>query len=150
MDRHAGPRLVAVLVAISLAGCGRHDAREEVTRFTGNWAVVHLESGGIIIPKEQRRGFDVTITDAHVQMNVGVRQLRAVYVLRPAKSPREIDLEAIDDSGKDQPKRMTRGIYRWEGERLTLCLGDTDQPRPTDFTTSPGTGRILLVLERDR
>jgi len=150
MDRHAVRWRIAVLVAISLAGCGRHDARDELKRFTGNWAVVHLESGGIIIPKEQRRAFDVTITDAHVKMNVGVRQLRAVYVLRPAKSPREIDLEAIDDSGKDRPKRMTRGIYRWEGERLTLCLGDADQPRPADFTTSPGTGRILLVLERDR
>jgi formylglycine-generating enzyme required for sulfatase activity len=38
-------------------------------------------------------------------------------------------------------------IYRWEGRMLRIC--GSPHERPTDFTTAPGSERILIVLRND-
>jgi hypothetical protein len=37
-------------------------------------------------------------------------------------------------------------IWKVEGERLTICIGQSI--RPTDYTTPPGSSRSLVVLRR--
>ncbi len=33
---------------------------------------------------------------------------------------------------------ISRGIYRLEGDTLTICNSGIDEKRPTDFTSKPG------------
>ena len=64
------------------------------------------------------------------------------YRVDPGKTPKEIDL--TDSSG-------TRlGIYKLEGDQLTLCLTEPNRPsRPTEFTAPAGSPQMVLVLRRE-
>ena len=45
------------------------------------------------------------------------------------------------------------GIYRFRGDRLEICFaeqGGRDRPRPHTFSSTPGSGYVLLILERQR
>jgi hypothetical protein len=66
------------------------------------------------------------------------------FKLDPAREPKEIDIIRADDH------KGMRGIYRLEGGRLTVCMGEPDDPRPTAFAPRPGTRVMLVTLRRDR
>jgi hypothetical protein len=46
--------------------------------------------------------------------------------------------------------RRIPGIYRFDGNRLYLCLGRQGGERPRSFTSKPGSGHTLLILMRKR
>ena len=43
-------------------------------------------------------------------------------------------------------------IYKWDGDKLTLCYTEADsgKDRPDEFATRDGTHRLLIVLERKK
>jgi uncharacterized protein (TIGR03067 family) len=42
------------------------------------------------------------------------------------------------------------GIYELNGDTFRDCMATPGRPRPTDFTTPPGSGRIMMVYRRVR
>jgi uncharacterized protein (TIGR03067 family) len=138
-------RLLMCCLCFLVIGCGRTKQGDQA-RMVGVWDVVHLEDNGRVMPKELRRGFDVSISENHVTLNVGTRQLKAVYVLRPELTPAGIDLTEAGGKGG----RMTKGAYTFEGDRLKLCLADPGRERPMEFRSTANSGCILLILERVR
>ena len=44
---------------------------------------------------------------------------------------------------------VIKGIYKLEGDRLTLCTAPPQTPRPSRFETSVNSRVILTVLKRD-
>ena len=76
------------------------------------------------------KGNELTIFEG--DKNVG----KATFTLDPAKKPKTIDMTATEGPGKG---KTMYGIYRIEGDTLTLCIGEE---RPTDFN---GAGKAGLV-----
>jgi uncharacterized protein (TIGR03067 family) len=67
------------------------------------------------------------------------------FEIDPTKTPRTIDL--IPDGGPNRDKRVL-GIYRLEGDDLTICIADVDQPRPSAFEAKPGSKQTLQTFKR--
>ena len=61
--------------------------------------------------------------------------------LNPAALPRRIDLTNRND-------QIQEGIYRIEGDELTICIADQPGPnRPFDFSALSGSGNMLARLK---
>lgn len=67
------------------------------------------------------------------------------YFADPKADPPAIDLKY---EPADQDGRVGRGIYKVEGDRLTLCLSRGDAPRPKGFDSSAEAPTTLYVFKR--
>src|SRR5262249_32772913 len=56
----------------------------------------------------------------------------------------------IDTTYEDGPAKGTalKGIYKIEGDTLTICYGGIAMERPTEFESKPGSGTMLFVQKR--
>jgi uncharacterized protein (TIGR03067 family) len=71
------------------------------------------------------------------------------YKLDPTKKPRTIDI--IMKTPKADKKRTIEGVYKLEGDELTICIPlGRDKPRPTEFKAEEGSLRSLIVLKRKK
>ena len=155
----------AALAALALAlGCGKKDtpsvpavALSENTGapsapgspIEGAWTLVETERQG------RKFAPSAKITDAEKKIRATAGQLIATeggkedplnYKLDPSKSPPEIDLTPPDGLGATM-----YGIYKLEGDRLTICavLSHTPASRPKQFKTTKEDGALMMTLKKD-
>lgn len=67
------------------------------------------------------------------------------YFTDPKSNPPAIDLR-YDPS--DQDGRLSLGIYKIEGDKLTLCVVRGDNPRPKGFESTPAAPATIYILRR--
>ena len=73
------------------------------------------------------------------------------YELDSRSDPCKIDMSLLWTGHPDIPWAAHAGIYRFDGLHLTLCIAWTDgAERPTEFRTTRGDGRLLLVFKQKR
>jgi uncharacterized protein (TIGR03067 family) len=63
-----------------------------------------------------------------------------------ARSPKEIDI--LDDSGVKNEKTKL-GIYEVDGDIYKYCIAPAGKPRPTEFSSRPGSRHSLGVSKRE-
>jgi RNA polymerase sigma factor (sigma-70 family) len=117
------------------AGSGMTDR----DRLQGTWRTVRVETRG---GEMQNPGLQLTFVEDEYILRAPVGAApRSAYRLEPTRTPKEIDM--MSATGQLWP-----GIYRFEGNILTICLEQGGQARPTAFATRPGRQIFLYVLER--
>ena len=137
-------------------GCRRPDATLAATpaeppgadaeraKFQGTWKHLSIDLNGKQAAARVAAGF-VYRFDGNRYTNTDTATGRVTsqgtFALDPTKSPPEID---FTESGGVP----IYGIYRHEGDRLTICMHE--RRRPTDFESRPGQVRSLVVLERQK
>jgi uncharacterized protein (TIGR03067 family) len=114
-------------------------------RIQGTWVAESGESQGQPLPADQLKEMSAVFTGGSARVTApGIENGESTFKLDPTVDPKEIDvIRAGDNAGM-------LGIYRFDGERLTICMGDPGEPRPKRFETKPDpkSKRILVVLRR--
>jgi uncharacterized protein (TIGR03067 family) len=144
--------LLAVLTACG-TGCQRHqggapdaikeepaNAAAERAKFQGDWKHLSFNLNGEPAAAHVVAGFVFRFENTRYSItNKGKVTSQGTFTLDPTASPAAID---FTESGGV----AIHGVYRFEGDRLTICM--REKQRPTDFESRPGQQRNLIVLER--
>jgi uncharacterized protein (TIGR03067 family) len=120
---------------------GQTDAR----RLQGTWTLVWSITDGQRAPADATPAPTMTLTDRDFRSEWAGKLFRqSAYKLDPTRDPRWIDVIAEgDDAG-----HVSRGIYRFEGDELMLCLPRPNADRPDRFESKPGSGVSLGLWRR--
>ena len=143
--------VVAVLGLASLivsTSRGQEDGvQAEREKLRGTWQLLYSETDGKPAPIEQIRGLRVVMKGDSYSVWSGDQEMihEVSFQIDPSQSPK-----TSDDTlrGPDNQTRMIRGIYDLRGDSLLSCVGESDQERPTDFSTVPGSQRTLRVFQK--
>jgi len=100
----------------------------DLKKVQGTWVLVSRTFGGGSWPAE---GVRVVIAGARIRYyRAGEQRTEWPLTLDAAKSPKVFDQREV---GGSSPGTLYRGIYRLEGDTLTLCHALSGASRPADF-----------------
>ena len=137
------PTILLSLAATVAAPIGK-DAKKDPPSIVGEWAAEGAVSRGR--PDNPPPGTTWEFTaDGKSILKIGGKgeTVDGTYKLDPKKDPPEIDITpGIKNMGTMQ------GVYKVEGDTLTLCLSDGEEERPKALDAPAGTKRILITLKR--
>jgi len=134
-------RTFAVVFALALvASAAAETPKEALEKIQGTWKPEKLEFGGEPAPKEVMDKLVLTIKGNQI---VGSDDANdpATLELDPSKTPGHVTL--TEKNGKKQ-----LGIYKLDGDVLTLCFAEGGVERPAEFKSPKETKIALIVLKR--
>jgi uncharacterized protein (TIGR03067 family) len=111
-------------------------------KLQGEWSMVRME----IRQKERSRESEVwklTVKDDQWTMTRGP-DARATFKLDETAKPKTIDRTFRDGGRATEPEETYLGIYKLEGDQLTICHYGSSKVRPTEFATTPKTGTLIV------
>lgn len=139
MRPHIVLGLAVVAACAASSSRGADDAKEELKKLRGEWAMTGAEFWGADAFDPSRRP-GLLIDADKIVLRHGGEDITYGYTLKPSASPKEIDLSG--------PDGLTRGVYKAEGDELWLCVGDAKGRRPPGFETKGTFDRRLYKFKR--
>ncbi|HLW65945.1 MAG TPA: family 16 glycoside hydrolase, partial [Gemmataceae bacterium] len=124
-------------------------------RLQGTWIAMNGENHGKPLQPDELKRLNIVFEDKQVRLTM-VNGLKddGPFTLDPTKDPKTIDMK-FEDPIRDRilgTFGVWRGIYRLEGNRLTLCVGAPNDPRPERFESdlhSKGNELVLVMRRAD-
>ncbi|MDG3007951.1 TIGR03067 domain-containing protein [Paludisphaera mucosa] len=124
------------------------EVKAELKRHQGVWRAVSFRRDGKETAEAVARSITRTVDgDRVVWRRDGKSFSGSTIVLDPSADPKTIDIVADGGPGRD---KTVRGLYKLEGDELTLCTGDPDGPRPKEFKAELGDHQTLMVFAREK
>jgi RNA polymerase sigma factor (sigma-70 family) len=116
-------------------------AKSDKERLQGTWVLESGKTKGQDAPASFVGALKLVFAGekVSVQFNANVKK-EGTFTLKATAQPKEIDLI---ENGKP-----TLGIYRLQGDELTVCLDEDAKGRPGEFKSEAGTNHTLMVLRR--
>jgi uncharacterized protein (TIGR03067 family) len=122
-------------------GLARHV--EQLRALEGDWAFQRLEVDGRAMPVPETAR--LLIDGDRFRMESPEASHEGEFNIDVEQDLPRIDIEFI---AGPETGEWSYGIYRLDGDDLTLCLGLAGSPRPTRFATTAGSGHALERLRR--
>jgi uncharacterized protein (TIGR03067 family) len=124
-------------------------AQRDYERLSGTWQLTRGVVNGKPVPASVAR--NTILITAHNTFRfpkasgVGTHPA-GTFTVNPTTNPKQVDSIA---EGGPYAGRLTRGIYEiLDANHKRACWGPPGGPRPTGFTSPPGSGRILQYWKK--
>jgi len=119
-------------------------------RLSGTWVLSSGVVDGQPVAEEVRKKTRLITTRDTFTLSTGAQTGTSEdgrFTIDPSKSPKTVD--SVQGSGPDKGKTLL-GVYEIiDDNHKRACWAPAGKPRPTDFTSTPGSGHILQVWERE-
>ena len=122
--------------------------KKELDKFAGTWQPVAAEKDGVKEPEADLKQIKVIFNGDKFTMERAGKTVEEGWVcIDPTRKPKVIDIYPTKPESK-----VVMSIYEWDGDdKLKVCCTDpgTEQTRPRLFSTTKGTGHVLVVCKKD-
>ena len=140
---------VAALLSLITFPALAQEPNPELRRFQGHWEVTELVENGNVIPRAAIREWLPSGGRAEIVDNAIIftsphddKKYVKVFSIDATQYPRTIDVSTPET-------RDGWGIYRFDEDRLIICLADpTEAERPDGFSAAEDSQRMLMVLQK--
>jgi uncharacterized protein (TIGR03067 family) len=136
-----------VLLALGLLGAAPKDdaGKKDRALMQGDWACESYTVNGFTLEADDAQALFRTMKgNAYTVFRFSKALGKGTFTLDASKSPRAIDLTP---AGAGKP---ILGIYKIDGDTLTICYAAPGKPRPAGFTAKAGSGNTLTVWKREK
>ncbi len=115
--------------------------KAELNKLAGHWQVTQQEHGGKKVPAKKLAALAVDVAGDRMTTREGdeVKEEARIVRLDSKEKPAAIDLKA---------DKVVQGIWKLDGDVLTICVAEPGKDRPREFAAKEGTGHTLLVLKK--
>ena len=112
----------------------------------GTWNLVSAMEDGKALPEDQVKQTTIVIegdTFRFPGLAEDATSRTGTFTLDETKNPKEMDSTSYE-------KEVSLGIYELEPDKYKICFAAAGKPRPTSFSSVPGSGQILQFWERQK
>jgi uncharacterized protein (TIGR03067 family) len=112
----------------------------------GTWNLVSAMQDGKALPEDKVKQTTIAIrgdTFRFPGLAEDATSRAGTFKLDATKKPKEMDSISAE-------KEVMLGIYVLEENGYKVCFAPAGKPRPTEFTSTPGSGYILQVWARQK
>jgi uncharacterized protein (TIGR03067 family) len=140
---------IILTAALALATAAGQSTRQtdDLHLLSGTFVIVRFERDGTPTPEAELKTMRIEQQGRRWRFFLGDDVTEGTDSVDPLARPRAID--SLYNNGPWQGQ-VSLGIYDAAGDTVRYCHAEPGKPRPTDFSTAPGSGRTLMVLKRVR
>jgi len=146
--------LLAIGVTTLTLGCGQSSksgaAGGGTDSLDGTYTIVATETNGQQFPAgkgETEEDRTVRIEGNKLIARKEGKDDPVNFKTDASKDPKEIDIIAAGGGGKGD---TVYGIYKLEGDILTICMSDKAETRPKEFKTAEGSVTMMMTLKKKK
>lgn len=118
---------------------------EQLRALEGTWEFESLEVDGRSMPASMLTTSRILIDGDRFRSETPGAIYEGVFNIDVEAKPHGIDIEFVEGP---EAGNTNRGIFRLDGDRLTICLDMNGNARPEAFRTKGGSGHALELLRR--
>lgn len=118
---------------------------DQLRSLEGSWEFEALEVSGYSIPPGAFANSKMLMDGDRFRMESPEADYEGIFNIDVDQTPHLIDIEFV---AGPEAGNWAHGIFDLKGDDLTICLGLTGVPRPTEFASTSDSGHALETLRR--
>jgi uncharacterized protein (TIGR03067 family) len=139
--------LALSLTVLAPAAARAADGLDDAKKLQGEWTITDWYQGGVTMPVARLSTVRWAITGDKYAFALGDSEEEGTVKVDATKKPPAIDLAVATGEAKG---REQLGIFKVDGDVVTICLARPGKDRPTEFTSTRSNRQILMTVKRAR
>ncbi len=134
--------IVGLTLPTFAGGRNNRETKNALKKLQGNWKAVKAIQRGKTLPKVDS-DVKLIISEDTFTLVLDGREMPVNVRIQPRNNPKQIDFLRLRGG------TYARGIYKMEGNRITLCWNN-EGGRPNRFQSPKNSRTFLAIFEREK